>query len=104
MRELFFSLDRKERKDQGCKSLAKHFIRNAMEIKLLSRNNYSVLVSGYFEQKFPFNAFLIHSFNAKYLRPIKQKLMNEKIYIWFLDGSTILTAGSARSDLSINSR
>jgi hypothetical protein len=33
---MFFSLDRKEPKDQDCESLAKNFIRNAMEIKLVS--------------------------------------------------------------------
>lgn len=35
-KSMFFSLDRKKTKDQGCKSLAKNFIRNAMEIKLAS--------------------------------------------------------------------
>ena len=77
---MFLSLERKEPKVQGCKSLAKNFIRNAMEIKLVSRYNRRVLVSGYFEQKFPFNAFLIHSFNAKYLRPMQDKSIQTKTY------------------------
>jgi hypothetical protein len=66
-----FSLDRKATKDQGCKSLAKYFIRTTEKIKL------SRLLSKNFEcgirQQFSLFVVLIHIFNAKYLRPINNK-------------------------------
>ena len=68
---MFFSLDRKEpphksiagqAPDQGCKSLAKYFIRTTEKIKL------AVL-----KQKFSLFVVLIHILDAKYLRPAKEK-------------------------------
>lgn len=49
-----------------------------ISFELLWKLNLSRLMNQYieyrdFEQKFPFNAFLIHSFNAKYLRSGKHK-------------------------------
>gem|GEM_PF-2950280 len=47
--------------------MAKNFIRNAMEIKL--PRYFIINLNAGFKQKFPFNAFLIHSFYAIFLRP-----------------------------------
>jgi hypothetical protein len=60
---LFFSLDRKEPKDQGCKYLAKYFIRTTEKIKLAT-----------LRQKFSLFVVLLHILNAKYLRPLKKKM------------------------------
>jgi hypothetical protein len=64
---LFFSLDRKEPKDQVCKSLAKYFIRTTEKIKL-SRLLFENIESG-IKQKFSLFVVLVHILNAKYLRP-----------------------------------
>ncbi len=69
--ERFISLERKEPKVQGCKKLARNIIRNTMEIKLvpITENNYRFYRD--FGQKFPFNAFLIYSLSANFLKPGK---------------------------------
>ena len=85
---LFFSLDRKEAKDQGCKKLARNIIRNAMEIKL-TRFLFKNIEYG-IKQKFPFNAFLIHSFYANFLSPANRNFfLRCETYLTGLDVWTL---------------
>jgi hypothetical protein len=58
---LFFSLDRKEAKDQDCKKMTKNFTHPITEIEL-------VPISSGLKQQFLFNIEFVHSLNVIFLR------------------------------------
>jgi hypothetical protein len=65
---LFLSLERKEPKVQDSKYFLRIALTSLMELNSSPKNNSSVMVSGYFEQQFHFNASFAYSFDENLLR------------------------------------
>ncbi len=68
---LFFSLDRKEAKDQDCKKMTKNFTHSTTRNEL-SRNIHRNIECG-IKQHFLFDVSFVHSFNIIFLRSWKNK-------------------------------
>jgi len=68
---LFFSLDRKEPKDQDCKKMTRNIIKPMTEIELIPQL-YNTNANAGFKQQFLFNTDFIHSFNVIFLRSCKK--------------------------------
>jgi hypothetical protein len=72
---MYFSLDRKVRKDQDCKSLAEYFTRTTEKIKPAQQNgrqarpaSNNIIMNAGLRQQFSLFVVLIHILYAKYLR------------------------------------